>query len=99
MVEKIFTPAHSEIIVIPVVHSNGKTSYTTMIPFVYHYSDNWEVTIQQYSEDESSMLSATYRVTEEVYNSVEVGAEFVYDKDMEPNTPQYTREESHDQIS
>lgn len=77
----------------PIVHSDGKTTYTTIVPFLYHYDDDWEATIQQYSEEESSMLSATYRVTQEVYDSVNIGDEFVDGKDMEPDTPQYTREE------
>lgn len=93
MVSKEFTPAYSQTMMVPIVYSNGKTTYTTMVPFLYHYDDDWEVTIQQYSEEESSMLSATYRVTQEVYDSVSIGDEFVYEKDMEPDTPQYTREE------
>lgn len=38
------------------------------------------------------MQTATYRVNEGVYESVEIGDEFVYKKDMKPIEPEYTRE-------
>lgn len=92
VINKTFTPAHSSVQIIPIVTSNGKTTSTTMIPYVYYYDDKWEITIQDYNEDAEEMETATYRVTEEVYNSVEIGAEFIYSEDMQPNTPEYTRE-------
>ncbi len=92
VVEKNFTPAHSETRIIPLVISNGKTSHVMVIPYVYHYSDRWEITIAAWDEEEKKMQTATYRVTAEVYKAVEIGAEFVYDKDMEPIEPEYTRE-------
>lgn len=92
VVEKNFTPAHSEVRLIPFVISNGKSVSTGIIPYVYRYSDRWEVTIAAWDEEEKKMQTATYRVTEEVYEAVEIGAEFVYDKDMKPIEPEYTRE-------
>ena len=67
-------------------------SYTTLIPFIYYYNDKWEVTIQQYDDEQKEMLSATYRITEEVFDAVTIGSEFVYSNDMEPLEPEYTRE-------
>lgn len=90
VVSKQYTPAHNQVVVVPIVHSNGKTSYTTFIPFIYHYADKWTVTIRDYVDEEEKR--ATYRVTENVYDSVEVGMEFVYDENMAPNEPEYTRE-------
>lgn len=92
VVEKNFTPAHREVRLIPIVISNGKTRITSVIPYTYHYSDRWEITIAAWDEKEKKMQTATYRVTEEVYEAVEIGAEFVYDKDMNPIEPEYTRE-------
>lgn len=92
VVEKNFTPAHREVRLIPIFISNGKNSSTRLVPFVYHYSDRWDVTIAAWDEKEKKMQTATYRVTEEVYEAVEIGAEFVYDKDMKPIEPEYTRE-------
>lgn len=92
VVEKSYTPAYSTVRIIPLFISNGKTSRVMPIPYVYHYSDKWEVTIAAWDEKEKKMQTATYRVTEEVYEAVEIGAEFVYDKDMKPIEPEYTRE-------
>ena len=92
VISKEFTPAHTQTALIPVIHTNGKTPYTTFVPFIYYYNDKWEVTIQQYDDEQQEMLFATYRVTEEVYNAVTIGSEFVYSSDMEPKEPEYERE-------
>ena len=92
VINKTFTPAHSSVRIIPIVTYNGKGTSTTMIPYRYYYDDKWEITIQDYNEDAEEMETATYRVTEDVYNGIEIGAEFIYSDDMQPNTPEYTRE-------
>ena len=92
VISKEFTPAHTQIMFIPIVDTNGKTSYTTLVPFIYYYNEKWEVTIQQYDDEQKEMLSATYRITEEVFDAVTIGSEFVYSNDMEPLEPEYTRE-------
>lgn len=92
VVKKDFTPEHTQVVMVPFCVSNGKTVTTTLIPYVYHYSDKWAVTIQKYDAETDAMLTATYRVTEKVYDAVEIGAEFVWDEDMTPGTPEYTRE-------
>lgn len=92
VVEKNFSPAHSTVMVIPLVRSNGKTTSTTLVPFIYHYPDTWTITIGKYSERREEMLYATYRVTKDVFDVVEVGAEFIYDETMEPEEQEYTRE-------
>lgn len=92
VVKKSFTPAHNEVRMIPIVISNGKTHITRVIPCTYHYSDCWEITIAAWDEEEKKMQTATYRVNEGVYESVEIGDEFVYKKDMKPIEPEYTRE-------
>lgn len=94
VIDKEFTPAHSNTRMVPVTTFNGKTSRTILVPYAYHYSDNWEITIRDYNEEKNE-LTATYRVTEDVYNSVDIGDEFVYQEDFEPDTPEYTRERSN----
>lgn len=94
VIDKEFTPAHSKTRMVPVTTFNGKTSSTILVPYVYHYSDNWEITIRDYNE-ENNELTATYRVTEDIYNSVDIGDEFVYQEDFEPDAPEYTGERSN----
>lgn len=92
VVKKSFTPAHNEVRFIPIVVSNGKSVMTTIVPYLYRYSDRWEITISAWDEKEKKMQTATYRVNEGVYESVKIGDEFVYKKDMQPIEPEYTRE-------
>lgn len=90
VVNKEFSPAHSETVTIPRIISNGKTCSTVIVPYVYHYSDTYKITIRDYIDNEEQ--TATYRVTKEVYDSVNIGDEFIYNKEYEPNEPEYTRE-------
>ena len=92
VIDKKYTEAHTQVIMAPIVMSNGKTTTTTIIPFIYHYADRWEITIRQYDAEDGAEVTATYRVTQEVYDAVSMHDEFVYDKDMEPEELEYTRE-------
>lgn len=91
VIEKNYTPAHTSVNVVPIITTNGKSTYTFFVPYTYYYPDKWEITIQAWNEENSEMQYATFRVDESVYDKVEIGAEFVYDESMEPNEPEYTR--------
>lgn len=90
VIEKKFTPAHSEVMIIPIVTSNGESISTTYVPYVYYYSDAYKITIRDYVDTEEQ--TATYRVTKEVYDNVNIGDEFIYSDEYEPDEPEYTRE-------
>ena len=75
-----------------VIEKEFTPSHTTLVPFIYSYSDSWKITIQSYDEETGENSTATYRVTENVYNSVEIGSEFIYDENMKPSEPEYIRE-------
>lgn len=91
VIQKEFTPAHTQLRMVPVVRSDGRTPHTTMLPYVYFYSDKWTITIRAYSED-GEEIRETFRVSEQVYDETELGSEFIYTDDMEPDEPEYTRE-------
>lgn len=91
VIGKQFTPEHTTLQFVPLVMSNGKTTTTTMIPVYYHYSDRWEITISGLNED-GELVKETFRVEKAVYDAVSIGAEFEYDKDMNPEEPEYIRE-------
>ena len=78
VVAKKFTPAHYESGVRPVMVASGNGLSTAFVPYVDHYGDAWTITIQ--AEDEK----AEYNVTEEVYNSVEIGEWFTYTDECAP---------------
>ena len=41
---------------------------------MYYYSDSYEIDIRDYNEEEKEYDTATYYVTEEVYNQCEIGS-------------------------
>lgn len=96
VIEKTYTPAHSEITIVPFITSNGKTSTVRVVPFVYYYSDKWEIKIQKWNEESKEMQTAVFRVTKEVYDDIDIGSEFIYKEDMEPDDPEYTRQKQED---
>ena len=96
VINKEYTPAHQVTMVIPVTIYNGKTAQFIYVPYIYFYSDKWKITIQKWDEEQQKMLTAVYRVTQEVYDSINLGDEFVYTDDTEPSYPEYTRERSEE---
>lgn len=94
VIDKKFTPAYTTTRWVPMIISDRKYHKTRYYPYIYYYPDKWEITIQAWDEKENKMLTATYQVKEAVYNDVEIGAEFIYQPDYEPDTPEYTRERS-----
>lgn len=91
VIDKEFVPEHWETHYVTQVRFIGKTAYTTVVPMLYHYPDKWTITIVGYDSN-GERVTETFRVSENVYDTVSIGDEFVYDKEMEPDSPEYTRE-------
>jgi hypothetical protein len=70
-------------------------SYTTVMPYVYYYSDSYEIDIRDYNEEEKEYDTATYYVTEEVYSQCEIGSIFKYEKGRDFNEIPHTCEEAN----
>lgn len=82
--EKEFRPEETEVIIVPMVHTNGKTSYTTPMPIVHHYPDRWRIAIRSIEKnDDGDYDTADYYTTEEVYSNCKVGDMFSYDEDRD----------------
>lgn len=62
----------------PVVISNGKTTTTMIIPYTVYYPERWVIFIKSFEDGE--WLTEDYFVSESIYNSVNIGDIFVYDK-------------------
>ena len=90
--DKKFIPAHTSTLLISTVHTDGKTSYTTVMPYTYFYPDSYEIDIRNYNEEDKKYDTATYYVTEEVYNQCEIGSVFKYEKDRDFTEIPHTRE-------
>ena len=46
---KEFTPAHCQFMMVPTVHSDGITSYTTWVYYTYYYPDTYTITSEKYN--------------------------------------------------
>mgnify|MGYP003292093251 FL=1 len=75
--------------VYPVVTYNGKTCTTTMVPYTVYYPERWVIFIKSFEDGE--WLTEDFYVSESVYNSINIGDMFEYDKNRgdltdEPHT-------------
>lgn len=81
---KEFKEEYTTIIMTPITHSNGKTSYTTIIPITYHYPDRWVIRIRSLEKNKDGEYeTAEYYVTQEVFDDCNIGDIFSYDKDRD----------------
>jgi uncharacterized lipoprotein NlpE involved in copper resistance len=74
---KEYTPAHTQTMIIPIVISNGKTSETILMPYIYYYPDTWTLKIKDFQDNK--WITDEYYVSKDVYDAVSVGNEFKYD--------------------
>lgn len=82
--EKEFLPAETRTIILPMIHTNGKSSYTTYVPVTHHYPDRWRISIKSIEKNgDGDYDTAEYYTTEEVFNSCEVGDMFSYDENRD----------------
>ena len=88
--DKSFTAAHSQTPMLPMVHSNGETTYTTMMPYIRNYPDTYSISIRDFQDGE--WITETYYVSKEVYNDVEIGDIFKYEKGRDLEEAPYTQE-------
>lgn len=89
--DKEFKEARTLVMMIPIVHSNGKTTTTHIIPYMYYYPDRWIIRIREPNGD-GTYLTDEYYTTKEVYDSVNIGDTFSYDPDRDFENEPYTRE-------
>lgn len=94
-----FKPAYTTTIIIPVTIWNGKTSSVFMIPYIRYYPDRWYVKVREYVSGDGMYKYHECYVTEEVYNTLEVGDWFVYDEEYcFPDEP-YEQEQKQGEIN
>ncbi len=90
--KKEFKEAHTEIRIMPIVTTNGKTTHTIMMPFTYSYPDRYIVYIKKFEDNE--WKTANYYVTKEIYENIKIGDEFKYVEGRDLVDEPYTREKS-----
>jgi hypothetical protein len=68
-------PAYTTMILMPMTISTGKASTTTFVPMFFFYPESWAVKIKAY--DGHVWQTATWWVSQSVYDQVRVGGYFV----------------------
>lgn len=89
--DKEFKPSITQVVMLPIVISNGKTSSTTIVPYVYYYPDRWVIRIRE-PNGGGTYITDEYYTSETVYDSVNIGDTFSYDPDRDFENEPYTRE-------
>jgi len=71
--DKDFQPAHTTMIMMPIVHSAGKTTFTTLVPMWFFYPDAWYISYRAFNQKSNKWDSATVWVNREVYELSQIG--------------------------
>ena len=91
--EKEYREKITTIMSLPLVISNGKTTTTTIIPYVVHYPERYVIHIKAFQDGE--WVTEDFYVSKDVYDTINVGDMFVFDEgrgDLEEEP--YTKERS-----
>ena len=86
----------SQVVVMPMtmVHSNGKTTYTTIVPVTWYYPERYVIFIKEYNDESKEWETEDYYVEKEVYDSTNIGDYFIFDEEtMLQNEPREKRDE------
>lgn len=76
---KRFHPAHTDMILMPVTMSDGKTSSTTLVPMFFYYPDSYSVDIKKFNG--KKWVKAIWWVDRYTYEQIVVGGYFKAKKD------------------
>ena len=89
--KKEYLEAQTRVMWIPFTTSNGKTTTTRLIPYLYRYPERWVIYIREPNGD-GTYTTDQYYTTKEVYDAVDIGDTFCYDPDRDFKNEPYTRE-------
>ena len=91
--EKEYREEQTVTVMYPLVISNGKTNKTMIVPYYVHYPDRYVIHIKAFVDEE--WVTEDYYVSEEVYDSINIGDMFIYDESRGDLTDEpYTKERS-----
>ena len=81
---KEFLPRKTMVMCVPIVHSDGKTSYTTIVPMIFNYPDRWRIDIRSLDVNEKGeQETASYFTSKEVFDECDIGNIFSYEPDRD----------------
>ena len=77
--EKEYQEEYTTVMMLPLVISNGKTTTTTMMPYLVSYPERYVIFIKAYQDDE--WKTEDFYVSKEVYDGTTIGDMFLYDEE------------------
>ena len=93
--EKEYREAHTQIMMMPLNISNGKTSSVIMVPYFVRYPERYVIFIKAYQD--KKWVTEDFYVSKEVYDAVNIGDMFLYDEDRgDLQEEPYTKERKRD---
>ena len=93
--KKEYREAYTQVMVLPLIMSNGKTTSTIMVPYFVHYPDRYVIFIKAYQDEE--WKTEDFYVSKEVYDSIKIGDMFLYDEERgDLQDEPYTKERKED---
>ena len=93
--EKEYREAHTQVMILPLIISNGKTTSTIMVPYFVHYPDRYVIFIKAYQDKE--WKTEDFYVSKEVYDSIKIRDMFLYDVERgDLQDEPYTKERKED---
>ncbi len=96
--KKEYKEEYTTITMLPFVISNGKNATTMLIPHTVHYPDRYVIYIKKFNGEE--WLEEDFYVAEDVYNQINVGDMFEYDKSRgDLKDEPYTKERKKSEVT
>lgn len=93
--EKEYKQAYTTVMMLPHVIYTGKTTTTTIVPYFVRYPDRYVIYIKKY--DGEKWLKEDFYVSKEVYDQINVGDMFEYDKSRgDLKEEPYTKEKKNE---
>lgn len=71
--KKEFTPKHTQMILMPIIISTGKTTMTSLVPMWFYFPDSYSVGIKKYNEEKKEYETRTIYIDKNVYELVNIG--------------------------
>jgi len=78
--EKTYEPELTSFTMIPLVIVADNTTSIIMIPYCITDDEDWIIKVRKFDNEEGEYKYRSFYLTEELYNSLEIGDWFIYDR-------------------
>lgn len=72
IINKWYEPSRTYVALMPIVHSNGKMSYTTFIPYIINDTEDWCINVSGVTK-KGDTITKTFYISKSKYESLVIG--------------------------